>query len=305
MRKGGVVVALVLPLLVGTLSAESTWGSQVTSTSLPAEESDAEESDWVGFDYDYELKNSVTFILRGQIEDGACHFTGSGDIHNANPMEERSVSINLVDCVMLMERGEPPAVRVLPDEGWETASETLVHERAPLSGQTGGEAATCCFQAGSQTGGVRQDYSDGATVRKFAYHKTYWEDPPQLDVNSVESQIDWTSDGTCANLGRTRYRTRWAWRSGTGWSRQSKSHSGERACNYATTVSKAKYFNGVFCTGQDIWAHYDGSVSITGLSNGRYSMTWDVWLESDSALCSALLSFHRKYGYFTSWPENH
>lgn len=274
----------------------------------PLPEGAIDANGWAHFEFDYQLQNPMVFELTGELVDGRCHFYGDSDTYSDRPIEERSLAINPAQCTMIMERGEIPSDRmatVQADVATESDAQESVDPEAVLAESiAAGDDNTGWFNSGNSTGGTAQNYKNG-NVRKYAYHKVYFEDPPQADVNSVETQVDWTSNGSCANLGTTRYRTNWGWITGTGWSRQTHSRNGSRACGYASEVSTAKYFNGIFCTGRNIWAHYDGVVSITGRPDGRYAMSWDTWLETNSALCGGLLSFHRSHGYFSTWPQNH
>jgi hypothetical protein len=291
---------------------------------------------WVKFDHsDEPLANSVIYAVQGdRTPAGQCHFSGSEVAGSSElPVVERSLAINYEQCAMLLERGNPLEEKP-PPPGWETSSESaesgpgssgsqvpsgsqgLVGPQVSVGAQPSNTnltdaptvpfAGTCCFHSGYQRGGSVQNYKSG-NVQKWAYHKTYWQDPPGIDVNSIEVQIDWTSSGACANLGNpTRFHAKWGWFSPSGWSKQTSSYNFNLGCEYVTSLASAKYFNGAFCFNEDIWSHYD-STSITGLDDGRYDMTWDTWLESNSALCAGLLSFGRRHGYFDPccWEQAH
>lgn len=126
---------------------------------------------------------------------------------------------------------------------------------------------------------------------KSAWHKTYHEDPPGIDVSSAKTNVSWSYDGSCVT-DSWGHRTNYGWFQQSGWTKVSSNTTAWRGCSYARTTSNSEFLNGVFCATIDTRTAY-GPNEIRGQENGSYTMHWngDKW-----GGCTALLSWHRSWG---------
>lgn len=131
-----------------------------------------------------------------------------------------------------------------------------------------------------------------ALASRTAWHRTYYEDPPGIDVNSAKTNVSWTYSGGCV-LSSSNHVTNYTWFVPTGWYRLSSSTTSGRICSYARTTSNSAFRNYPFCVSfLSTTTRYEPN-EIRGRPDGSYSMTWTA---SKSGDCSSLLSFHRTHG---------
>lgn len=135
------------------------------------------------------------------------------------------------------------------------------------------------------------DLSALATYSEGAYSRTWYEDPPGLDVTSVRNSTNWSYNGNCvlSNTARANY----SWLSGSGWSKLSDDLNGGYTCAHSISTSYAKFKNGIFCLTIDTYNTYDRN-RIYGQENGGYTWSYDV---TKSGGCTGLLSVHHSSAF--------
>lgn len=222
--------------------------------------------------------------------DGGCRYTGEEVVHpDAVPagmvVLEREIGHDLTRCTLTVERGfvSPAAVGVQPEREAARVTETA---SGAAEGLTGGASA--------------------AAVTRSAFHKTYYEDPPGIDVTSVQAEVEWTTDGSCVASYWSYHTGEWGWFSPSGWERTSYALNHYKDCGGTTTIVEGKFRNDLFCRalagpilsliwgdGATTWTEYTPTV-IKGQLDGSYWMQWTAY---KSGGCSNLLSFQRTHGY--------
>lgn len=182
-------------------------------------------------------------------------------------MEEREVANNTRNCVMVTEVGEQ--VNTADDAA---GYEFLVEEAM-------------------MTTATEEVQPTRAAASASAWHKTYYEDPPGIDVNSATTNVSWSWNGSCVTDSWDHYTT-YGWFEQSGWRKDWSSTTAWQGCSYARTTSNSHFFNGAFCVGIDTHTEYVPN-QIKGEENGYYTMTWDA---NKWGGCNWLLSFHRSWG---------
>lgn len=286
-RWAALVATLTVALMLAAGSAAAGTASEARGT--PAASADVAQADRAP---DIPLEDVSVRTIQGVPRDGGCQFSGQ-DVggHDPRPVLERSISIDGATCEMRLERGYVPErhVDALMDSSTDTGpsgpgvATATEHAAAERSG-----ASTA-----DETGSGEPDSDVGAAVtrRREAWHRTWWRDPPGLVVNSVQPNVRWSYDWSCASNGV--YWTDHTWLSGSGWSKVASNTQAFYGCGAQTTSSYAHFRNGAFCFGVDTHAYYDRTV-ITGRSDGSYHMSWNSWV---SGGCTSLLTFQRSHGY--------
>ena len=132
-----------------------------------------------------------------------------------------------------------------------------------------------------------------AAATRTAWHKTYYEDPLTIDVNSARTNVTWTYSGGCvqSSWGHT---TNYGWFTPTGWYKVLSSTTSGRNCSYARTTSYSTFGNWPFCSPSIFTTAKYAPNEIKGRWDGAYVMRWDATKSGD---CAYLLSFHRRHGY--------
>ena len=141
-------------------------------------------------------------------------------------------------------------------------------------------------------------------VPKAATGKTYWEDPPGIDVNSVTADVAFDSDGACASAGAHSSAGTDGYFVPSGWSRDFFNQSPSADCAGVRHALDAQYTNNAFCTAADtaiggpIGAAYAGTLPptrtfyqptiLTGRPDGLAELYWNA---AKSGNCQRLLSF--------------
>lgn len=229
---------------------------------------------WINYQYTSSLLGVQRRTYEGRRDGaGGCIYSGEETVlpgAGTGITEEREIASSTEDCIMVTETGRRPSTPEQSAAGMRT-------EVARVS------TATSPSQP--------EDVTPAATTRS-ARHKTYYEDPPGLDVNSAETNVTWTYSGGCVTSSRDHY-AYYGWLAGSGWRKDSSRESAARFCEYARTTSHSYFFNGAFCVGIDTRTQYAPN-EIKGQSNGTYYMKWSA---SKSGGCTSLLSFHRTHGY--------
>lgn len=163
--------------------------------------------------------------------------------------EARAVSMDRVSCTAVFEVGTPQSVDPLAWRGSEDET--------------------------NSTGA-----SSRATSSSSGYYIVWWEDPVDLDVNSVKTSIDWEWDGSCAtwSQGTANY---W-WQSWTGWFKVSSNLSQYPTCSNHQWWANARYENQSFalCSAHSVVDVYYWGVTVQGWNDGWLTGWVDSTYES-------------------------
>lgn len=241
------------------------------------------EGDWVRKKYVDSLPNASKKTIRGERveaetgpEGGGCRYADSGTVTTLLPGTrnvEREVAHNASACLIDLESAVIGAKAA---------------RSAPEGQTTGSESASPAALAGLAT---------SANAR--AYHKTFFEDPPQRDVSSSRAEVSWSYDGYCVTNSWDHWH-RWGWLSFTGWTVEGTSVSADRTCDYATTSAYAKFKNEPFC---DVvfgfpmpatFTEHDVTL-IQGRWHGGYYWYYSFYKWGG---CNDLLNFEHEHGFF-------
>lgn len=117
--------------------------------------------------------------------------------------------------------------------------------------------------------------------------KSYFEDPPRRDVNSVINSTDWYWDRTCVRspvYGGRAYDPL----EQTGWRLEAQNWQNYYNCTNSVSSSYAHFFNGAFCANVDTHTYYDRN-TVRGRKDGYLLGKWD-WRKAGG--CKSLLRFH-------------
>jgi hypothetical protein len=110
------------------------------------------------------------------------------------------------------------------------------------------------------------------------------EDPPQIDVTSTKSRVEWTGT-SCVTA--SRHNAYWGWFSPSGWRRTNASWANDRSCARAYTDTYGKYRNGTFCATIDTWTTHH-KTWFEGRPGGGWAWSYKV---TKSGGCTALLHY--------------
>jgi hypothetical protein len=214
------------------------------------------------------LVNPLTLDIQGQrIAPDNCRFTSALELAPGQPaVREDVIAVDDATCTMRVQRGVPADLA-------EPAPE-------PGTSQQSGRA-------------VAQERFAFARTRALAthshgYHKSYYEDPVQLDVNSVRNDVDWYWNGSWVSSASCSYH--YGWLSGSGWGLKENNFfcRYENSQTQVRSSSYAHFKNGIFCAFIDTHTYYDRN-NAYGKYNGYLVGTVSA---SKSGGCTALLSFH-------------
>ena len=189
------------------------------------------------------LLNPKRETIVGRPLDGGCLFQPpSLELEPLEAAVERhQVSTNLRACTAVLETGTPETIRTGDEPGG--SSETA------LASHGGNERSLSAARATSS-----------------AYYEVWWEDFVNIDTTKVRSNIAWTWNGSCVtSASGSGY---FWWRSGTGWSRVSRSVYITTGCTYRRVYSDAHYRNGAFCWPLPATHTYYDNVTVRGAYNG-------------------------------------
>lgn len=257
------------------------------------------DGNWIRREYVRPLNDSSKATLRGRAvaESGAaknqtCRYSNSGvsspnDLLPGQVEVEREVAYDQSRCIVELERAvvsqEDPAVQESTSN--RAGSTEVLAPSPPLQPET--KSAKPSESVGT------------SAVINTAIHKTYFEDPLQLDVNTTTAEVSWQFDGTCVTYSQDHW-GRFHWLNETGWRLDSRSASADRACGYATTTANAQYSNGTFCTllrgtpQPTTYTEYTPTL-IQGRPDGRYYWYYQ-WYRSGG--CREFLFFHSERTYY-------
>jgi hypothetical protein len=128
-------------------------------------------------------------------------------------------------------------------------------------------------------------------VRSAGYFKSYYEDPPQIDVTSVTNSTEWSWSGKAvlsSPVPRGGYS--YGWYSPSGWGKKENDWSNVYNSTQTTSSSFVHYKNGVFCWPWDTHNTYNRN-TVHGRKDGYLLGSVKA---NKSGGCTKLLSFHTK-----------
>ena len=232
-----------------------------------------QDGDWVTRDYQQELADPTQRRYAGAKTEHGCVYTGSETVDPDKIdgiVEEREIAHNEAQCILVTEVG----IQTTPDTANPVGSTTTTEEGTEIGRQDALHAGPTAQLAS-----------------RSAWHRTYYEDPPGIDVTAVKTNVSWNYNGSCVTSawGQT---ASYSYFNTSGWSIDWKSTTKGRTCSSGWTKARAQFFNGIFCAGGDTWTKYDPN-RINGQENGTYTMNWSA---NKWGACSSWLSFHRTHG---------
>jgi hypothetical protein len=248
------------------------------------------------------LNNAATKVIKGVLNpaglqpDGAsqtlvpesCRFTlallpGEKAIE-ARRVSEINVNRSNNSCDALFEVGEPLAEALaLPSEAstsTSSISNVPIETGDPASG---GGASPIQPGAGLQVAPPAQ-----AVVQSAGFLKTWWIDPINITVNSVQNSTTWRWSGTGRCVTGILGGQNLTWFTPSGWFLLSDSWNNTFNCTQTTSASTVAYDNPVFCALISTFATYNPNRA-NGLQNGVLLGSWnDIVFGS---VCVNLLRF--------------
>lgn len=257
--------------------AETNGGTRLTT--LPS------GGDWITYPFE-PLSDSVLELLDGAPQtDGSCLLDIAMALAPSQAILQANERVfNPATCQSVIEFGRPTSTATNTDA---TADTTAVNDTFSLAGPM---PATPDALAGAQLPTASQLTATSAyyTASK-GYFKTYYEDPAQVDVNSVSDGIDWTwrTDGKACVSNYTAHIS-YGWYTVTGWEKKENNWQRIAACDTADSSSYVHYRNGRFCGSVDTHTYYDRN-KVTGRKDGYLLGKTSA---SKKGGCTALLSFH-------------
>ena len=259
-----------------TMAGSDSAGAVQPAHSSRQRNAQPDKQGWVHYtNTDEPLLDGVIKTYRGQRDKtGGCQFSGSEELLPGSPVVlEREISYNQSSCEMRVERGRLASPSPTEPSGLASASEAA----AP------GESAAA---SGSP------DFSAAAVYSSKAYLKTYYEDPAQLDVDTVRPDVAWLWDGVCT-VDTSYHTTLWHWLNDTGWRLRAYDMGTYADCGVRTTGSYGHFSNSIFCLTVDTETFHDRSL-VQGRADGSAFFSWNSYKRGG---CNNLLSFHSEYGF--------
>jgi hypothetical protein len=218
------------------------------------------------------LINPTTVQVSGQWIDGRCVYELTLTLPpGAAAIQQNELSEDETNCEMTLEQGTPadpnePAMSGTLQTESQTHSDTCPPSPTPPFG---------C----------------GGSTHSAGWHKSWWEDPVGLDVNSVTSFLDWnwiTNDSvwgaSCVNEFRYYAPTWWEMVSHNAQCEYTPNHMQIESSGYA------HYHNGRFCFGGDTQVFYNRN-RIIGFHDGSLLA---IIVASKQGACADLLEFHNR-----------
>jgi hypothetical protein len=221
------------------------------------------------------LLDPVTTTLPGKrVGLNVCEFTSTLTVRRGQPpVREDVVAVDDATCTATVQRGTPAVLG--PDgDGPADPAETVANGR--------GTPAANAVATRSRRAKARA----AATIHSAGYHKSYFEDPPGIDVNSVRNDVDWRWNGVRVSDGFCEWHHGWF----AGWERREHNFF----CRYENeqrqlrSSSFVHYRNGIFCLTIDAHTWYERN-NAYGRRNGDLVGTVN-WRKEGG--CVGLLSFH-------------
>lgn len=242
-----------------------------------------QNGEWIRWQYANDLgDNSNSNIYRGKKNDrGGCSYSGS---ETASYPSGETVSSQRTPRLMTIER--------------QTAERSglciMITEEKVLGVQ---EAIKANLITNDELNIAEESHHSGTSKLTLESHlsldgsiKIYYEDPPQIDVTSVTTNVSWSKNSSC--ITSTHKTSHWGWFSGSGWQRkQHRSNSEPDLCHEAWKNTYGKYKNGTFCLFVDTWTELSATYVVYNSGNSvKASWDADKW-----GGCTFLLSFQRHF----------
>ncbi len=235
--------------------------------------------DWTIYADAVPVSAKVVTIEGRKNPDGSCTISDSGSVPPGGlAVRSDEIAFNPITCQSQIARyrlsNEEAA---LADDAAEDTARASSSEESSGSGR-------------NVTGGPG-DAASMAVSSEGAYSRTWYEDPPGIDVTSVRNSTNWTYNGSCvlSQTGRAHY----SWFTTSGWSKIGEDFEAGYNCSRSRSSSYARFRNGVFCLTIDTYNTYDRN-RIFGQEDGGYNWSYDA---TKSGGCTALLSIHHSAAF--------
>ncbi len=220
------------------------------------------------------LPGALTVVEPGLKKDGECLIQGhlEGDGGSPGAIVQRIVKVNLTTCRITLER-------------LEIALDDLHRYDSSITSSGAAQDSRTATVNGASSAGVGA-MASAAVTHYFGSIKFNWEDPPQIDVTTTKSSVNWRQTQGSSCLSGADFGASWGWYSPTGWSRRTASWQHDFDCGYASMNTYGTYHNSTFCpTAATDTDHYNTFFS--GKPNGAWYVQWGA---NKSGGCTNLLS---------------
>lgn len=220
------------------------------------------------------------FGVQGYFDDEICHIAGTTSVPPA-----LAETISAEDLVWVQREIEldQKACRAVVEGAW------LSKPAAESAGYAISDDPDASLATASETDSDKTaDQQNAAGWSWDGRIKGFVEDPPQIDVTSATSRMQW-SGSTCSSLSYWRG-SYWGWLWGSGWTDVERWKSNVFASCARGRYTHGKYKNGVFCATNDTWTNID--VTFRAKPGGASNADWDV---SRWGGCSWLLNGQHYY----------
>lgn len=162
-------------------------------------------------------------------------------------------------------------------------------DAGPATGPTGEDLSRDGTGVAVAPGTATLSAITSSGTHSAGYMKSYYEDPAQIDVNSVNNATDWYWTGSCINTVYGSYH--YGWYSRSGWElKESNWHNYYYGCTNSESSSYVHYRNGKFCASVDTHTYYNRNV-VRGYYNGYLRGAVSA---AKKGGCTGFLSFHYK-----------
>lgn len=233
----------------------------------------------VTFEFPQPLPRSHTRTYKGtRVEGGGCSYRGSGEFRaRSAPVVhiEREVRQDMDRCVMTTEW-----TRLTP----KNAERAGYNAPYPVDGEM-----LTADQSETSDPTLETDAHKNFSHR--GHLKTYYEEPAQGDVSTVEAHVGWKFNGSCVTEWGTH--AYWHWLNDTGWTDVKLWAEWPGDCVRRTAKVYGKFKNGVFCATIDTFTEFN-TTRYTGEADGGARWAWnsDKW-----GGCNWLLAHHAEAWY--------
>ena len=168
-------------------------------------------------------------------------------------------------CDALFEVGEPPVESLMSSAESENLANTSSVSSTAVSMRTD-----------ELTGDANQDLDQPAPakIQSAGFLKTWWIDPINITLNSVQNSTTWHWSGTGHCVTGVSGGQHLTWFTLSGWEKLSDHFKNTFTCKQSTSASTVLYDNPIFCAGVDTYAFYNPNM-VNGLQNGTLLGTWN------------------------------
>jgi hypothetical protein len=258
-----------------------TVGSAVLAAPTPGWAQDAPPpgTDWVTYGWSFSLGDSQHHLLQGKsVGYRACEFKEALSLPpGQQAVEAREVALNLDSCQSVVETGIPPQDVIQQDAAGFRGLRTSAARRVDGAGAVDTAAAA-------------------GRVRSAGYLKSTYEDPVEIDVNSVRNNTDWFWNGERVS-GPVRSARAYGWYTPSGWELEGNNWRHRFTSYQSTSSSYAHFKNDVFCRaligpifGRTTHTYYNRN-TVHGRKNGDLVGIWKV---RKTGGCNDLLHFEKR-----------